>query len=188
MKHVDLMRLHDGELTEEEALELEAALAAEDRAVLNGLSDLGDRIRLMNEHPSVDLTDDIMARLDEAPALQAAPVVELRPRRTGVYVAAALGLAAAAAVVLWFANAKSPETPTARPTATPITTPSPTPEIMPLQEEAVADLALPEDEGAAIESVDFGNRNGTIFMVPAGEETTPVVWLADESDARMEPL
>ena len=32
----------------------------------------------------------------------------------------------------------------------------------------------------AIEVVDFGSRNGTIFLVPSGEENTPVVWLVDE--------
>ena len=34
--------------------------------------------------------------------------------------------------------------------------------------------------GASIESVDFGTRNGTVFMVSAGENAIPVVWLVDE--------
>ena len=45
------------------------------------------------------------------------------------------------------------------------------------------------DLAATIEAVDFGNRAGTIFMVPAGDQSTPVVWLVDEAPSgRMEPL
>ena len=50
----------------------------------------------------------------------------------------------------------------------------------------------PGDDGppaASIEAVDFGNHPGTIFMVPAGDESTPVIWLEDEpAGARMERL
>jgi hypothetical protein len=67
--------------------------------------------------------------------------------------------------------------------------PSPTP-----RETASAPAEIAESEGttaAAIESIDFGSQNGAIFMVPAGTETTPVVWLTDdaaEDGDRMEPL
>jgi hypothetical protein len=191
--HIDLMRLHDGELSEEEAAELERELSESELRVLDGLEDLGERIRVANGHESLDLADSIMARLDEptevAESVKPAPVRELRPRSNGVWVAGGLALAAAAVVAFWFTN-RSHEAPTVAQKPAPSVTPAPAPE--PLAKEAVAELALPEDEAmapaASIQAVDFGNRNGTIFMVPSGEETTPVVWLADDSPSRMEPL
>lgn len=190
--HLDLMRLHDGELSEEEAAELE--LSESELRVLQGLEDLGERIRVANGHESLDLTDSIMARLDEpAPeSVKPAPVRELRPRSNGAWVAGGLALAAAALVAFWFTN-RSHEPPTVAKKPAPVVAPAPSPQ--PVPSEAVAELNVAEDEdvsqrAASIEAVDFGNGNGTIFMVPSGDETTPVVWLADESDpnSRMEPL
>jgi hypothetical protein len=197
--HIDLMRLHDGELSEEEAAELELELSESELRVLQGLEDLGERIRVANGHESLDLTDSIMARLDEPPApeqvtpelVKPAPVRELRPRSNGAWVAGGLALAAAAVVAFWFTNRSHEAPPVAQKPET-VVAPAPSPK--PLPTEAVAELAVVEDEdvsapAASIEAVDFGNGNGTIFMVPSGEETTPVVWLADESgDSRMEPL
>jgi hypothetical protein len=44
--------------------------------------------------------------------------------------------------------------------------------------------------GVAIERLDFGANNGSIFVVQGSSEATPVVWLSDpEGDqAKMEPL
>ena len=36
------------------------------------------------------------------------------------------------------------------------------------------------DPAVAIETVDFGAREGTIFLMQEGEGSTPVVWLMDE--------
>lgn len=194
-KHIDLMRLHDSELSEEEAAQLELELTESELRVLEGLEDLGERIRVANGHESLDLTDSIMARLDEPAQLapesaKPAPVRELRPRSNGAWVAGGLALAAAAVVAFWFTNQRH-EAPAVAQKPAPTVAPAPAPE--PLPKEAVAELVLPEDEvapAASIEAVDFGNSNGTIFMVPSGEETTPVVWLADDStpSSRMEPL
>jgi hypothetical protein len=193
-EHIDLMRLHDSELSEEEAAELEHELTESELRVLEGLEDLGERIREANSHASVDLTDSIMARLDEDLVIAAppAPVVPLRPsRNNSAWVAGGLVLAAAAAVAVWFTSRSPAPTPVAQKPA-PAVAPTPSPE--PLPKEAVAELAVAEDDdvsapAASIEAVDFGNNNGTIFMVPSGEETTPVVWLADEGPgSRMEPL
>jgi anti-sigma factor RsiW len=37
-----------------------------------------------------------------------------------------------------------------------------------------------EQAGAAIEALDLGERQGTIFLVSAGSEVTPVVWVQDD--------
>lgn len=191
---MDLMRLHDGELSEPEAGEL-GELSESELRVLEGLEDLGERIREANAHGSIDLTDSIMARLEDEAVVEPqpthAPVVSLRARNNGAWVAGGLALAAAAAVAVWFTNRSPEPTPVAQKPA-PAVAPAPAPEPSPTG--AVAELALPDDEestasAASIEAVDFGNKNGTIFMVPSGEETTPVVWLADEGPgSRMEPL
>ena len=65
-------------------------------------------------------------------------------------------------------------------------------ETVPTPATSEAEIAEPETDlsAAAIESIDFGSQNGAIFMVSAGAETTPVVWLTDDpqSGDRMEPL
>ena len=38
-----------------------------------------------------------------------------------------------------------------------------------------------DQAGAAIEALDLGERQGTIFFVSAGSELTPVVWVQDDS-------
>jgi hypothetical protein len=187
-KHIDLMRLHDGELSDAEAMELERELSESERKVLAGLEDLGERIRLANAQAPIDLADDIMSRLDEAHGDSAAPppapVRELRPRRPAATIVVSVAIAAAAAVAVWFtARSEDPQVaPTAAQKPVPAVTVPEALSVPPHATEAVAEL---EDEevaapAAAIESVDFGNANGTIFMVPSGDETTPVVWLPDE--------
>ncbi len=65
-------------------------------------------------------------------------------------------------------------------------------ETVPAPAAVEAEVAEPETDlsAAAIESIDFGSQMGAIFMVSAGAETTPVVWLTDDpqSGDRMEPL
>lgn len=46
--------------------------------------------------------------------------------------------------------------------------------------EEVAQAPAP---AVAIESVDFGEGGGSVFVVEAGEGVTPVVWLADDARA-----
>ena len=93
------------------------------------------------------------------------------------------------AVALWVTTPKAPAPSAPAPLAAsfasptaPVSPSAPT-ESLPEPPDEDADLA------ATIEAVDFGNQPGSIFMVPAGEESTPVVWLEDEpAGARMEPL
>jgi hypothetical protein len=192
----DLMRLHDGELTEDELGQLEA----EDERLLDGLDQLGDVLRAhsQNKSASFDVADSVMARLDEPEPVEEAkpaPVKKLRkapPPKARVYpvVAIGLALAAAAAWALWPKPGVDTKTRPA-PIAQPVVAPQPSEE--PTEEPgAVAQVDVGDDDGpaaASIESVDFGNHAGTIFMVPAGEESTPVIWLEDEDSAgRMERL
>jgi hypothetical protein len=195
------MRLHDGELGPEEASELEGGLSPEDLRVLAGLEQIGDVVRSY-EPEALDrfegVADQVMASLDRVDNVVAlGPRVEIatetlrppRQRRTrsGPVVAIGLALAAAAAAALWMTTPGGPP---------PETTASMAPLLAPPPRAPVADPSSPPaatdddaDLAATIEAVDFGNRAGTIFMVPAGDQSTPVVWLVDEAPSgRMEPL
>jgi hypothetical protein len=46
-----------------------------------------------------------------------------------------------------------------------------------------SELAVAPSPSVAIESVDFGEGAGTVFVVEAGSSVTPVVWLADDDRA-----
>ena len=175
-RHVELMQLHD------EELELDAELTEEELAVLEGLDQVGDAVRLWaaERGEGVSVTEDVMAALDaEEPPADSAP-----RHRWGV-VAAAMAMAAAAALALNLAKHSEPEPQLA------LTLPPP-PQVQPLPPEQMPAVAESEPSSpAAIESIDFGGQNGAIFMVPAGTETTPVVWLTDdatEGGDRVEPL
>jgi hypothetical protein len=50
----------------------------------------------------------------------------------------------------------------------------------PLASEGVSAVALVPKPDVAIESVDFGENAGTVFVVETGGAVTPVVWLADD--------
>jgi hypothetical protein len=45
--------------------------------------------------------------------------------------------------------------------------------------EAAAAVEVPE--GAAVESVDFGEHAGAVFLVSANHRVTPVVWLSSDA-------
>ncbi len=184
--HVDLMQLYDEELPPERIAELEAELSEQDQAVIDGLDQLSEVVRMWGSERGAEgasIADDVMARLDEERLASEPTPPPAATHRWGV-VAAALAMAAAAALALNLARAPKPEAARA-----PVVAPSPAP-----VEAASAPSAVAESEGstpAAIESIDFGSQNGAIFMVPAGTETTPVVWLTDdaaEGGDRMEPL
>jgi len=201
----ELMLLHDQELSAEEALDIEASLSDEERELLAGLEQVGDFVRAADQE-KVDafsgVADSVMAAIEADTARAAEPPglrmpkleaandqVPVRARRNSNVVWVGVGLAAAAAAAVWISTpAREPPAPlpVAAPVATPVpsaTAPEPAPE---LAAEATEDDGAP---AASIEAVDFGNQPGSIFMVPAGEETTPVVWLVDEPAAgRIEPL
>ena len=201
VNHPQLMRYYDGELDADEAAEFEAALEhhPEAQRVLEGLEQLSAFVRLHGQEqaaPDPLLTDDIMARIarEEAPEPQrvssAPPEVGRGPWRTIVPAAAAV-LALAASVALVNEISKNSGTP-----APVVEQPSTTVERplapVPSGEEPAEEQVLADSHPAvAIETVDFGAREGTIFLMQEGEGSTPVVWLMDEpapAKGRMEPL
>lgn len=177
-----LMRYYDGELPPGEAAEVERALAEhpEALAIVDGLAQLGDVVRALGDGRagSADaIADDVMARLDATPPLAAVPRAATASRWT--LPAVGVTLAAAAAAALWLSREPLPEplvaqAPTAQPA--PLAPPAPPPEPVFAPEEDT----LP---AVAIEAVDFGTHNGAIFMVSAGQDATPVVWLTDDAES-----
>lgn len=201
-RHRDLMRAYDGELTPEEAAELERSLSDEDRRVLAGLEQVGDVVRACEPEAVArfaGVADQVMAALGESDVADSSgpevvidrgPVRPVRKRATSTpVVVAGLSLAIAAAVALWVTTPKAPAPGVPVPLAASFASPP-----APVSPSAPTESLLepPDDDAdlaATIEAVDFGNQPGSIFMVPAGDESTPVVWLEDEpAGARMEPL
>jgi len=136
----------------------------------------------------------VMARIEheETTLGQSGEVVQLRPQPASrpagraTVVVVGLALAAAAAAVLWVRSASPPPDPAPLPVAS---VHAPKPEVPAPPPPAVETAEEEPSPAASIEAVDFGNSAGSIFMVPAGDETTPVVWLVDDpASARMEPL
>ncbi len=206
MRRVDplrLMLLHDGELPEGETAELQHLLAGDPdaRAALDGLDQLGDFLRRYADERSAgvgDLASEVMARLDEEPS-RVSGWRQHRPARFGGggrrWVWGAVGaLAAAAALTLLFAARRSgaPEVEAARLAALASAARSAALQPGPARGVLAAAPRDTSEPGVSIEAVDFGPRNGTIFMVPAGgEATTPVVWVVDPpaaSGAEARPL
>jgi hypothetical protein len=182
--HMLLMRLHDEELGADEREALLAELGEDDRAVLEGLDELGDALRAHAERAAPgadDIADRVMAKLD-----QPVPLARARRAKSTPILVAGLALAAAAAFLLWQKAAPAPSPPESRSAALVPSTPA-----IPTVTTATSQPAVPaEDEtvpAVAIEAVDFGNQAGSIFVV--GEESTPVVWLVDEPPGtKMEKL
>jgi hypothetical protein len=174
---LELMQLHDHELGEREAVELERSLTDEELAMLDGLGEQ------TGAHAG-DIAAAVMARIDEVPAaanavrrLEAPLASERRGR--GKVLAFGLALAAAAAAVLWLETSRHPVAPAPVAQTTlraPVPEPPPPNVVAPPQApESTEDEPAP---AASIEAVDFGNNAGT-----------PVVWLVDEpAGGRMEQL
>ena len=216
--HLTLMRYFDGELTPEEAAEVERHLLRDPHAgrVAEDLDLLGDVVRdaaLRHASAHDDLADAVMARLDdgqpraapelgqvprvsEAARVRVAPGAGRSPAKVAAFVGVSLALAAGAALVLRTSGPSGPDL-VSRGPASSISAPQHAP-VEPQELAAgssdAADPAAPESSAsAAIETVDFGSSAGTIFLAGEenGEETTPVVWVMDEpgpSTGRMEPL
>jgi anti-sigma factor RsiW len=185
-EHSRLMRYYDGELDADEAAELEAELEndREGREVLAGLEQLSGFVRGASERPAPDLTDAIMARVAREPR-QDRTLAE--PALAGWRVilpaaAAVLALAASVALVNEFSRTPAEQVRVVQ---------QPPLIAVPPEESAAAPTVVAERDAVAIETVDFGAREGTIFVMQEGEGSTPVVWLMDEptpAGGRMEPL
>ena len=180
-----VMQYYDGELDLLSAQQLERQLSwdAPRRRYLDALDSVGDGVRdaMRQATPAFDLTDQIMARVAADRAAQPASSGQSRPTswRRKVMVALGVGLgstaALAAGTVFWL-SVGMPSESQAEISVTART----------LEPPALDDGA----RGVAIESVDFGAGGGSIFMVQAGQTSTPVVWLTEppEVEVGSEPL
>lgn len=203
---LELMQYADGEATAEDVARIEQWLgtSAKGRAMVQGLDQLGDVVRANAEARAAefDISSDVMHRIEVeqvsgppashvALRREAKAPVRARPsRRIVPLFAAVTAFAAAAAVTLLVRH--SPEPRLDHPARSALTVGHPvTSSIAPAPVDTIARAEEEDAEpGAEVEAVDFGGESGTIFMVNAGADRTPVVWLADEGDSsgRMEPL
>lgn len=207
-----LMRYLDGEVDAAERGEIEAWLAEskDARELLEGIALVGQAVRAIGDDVGAGgdgIADAVMAGIggggrvvDIGPAAERSRSRGLGRRFLNLAPALGLGLAAAAAVVVYFRPVPTPG-PAARSSAPTVTRalPAPVPATETSEQQPVPALGYAAGEGgASIESVDFGARAGTIFMVSTGAdsddsetEDTPVVWLMDEvgsTKGRMAPL
>jgi anti-sigma factor RsiW len=176
------MRYHDSESDPDECLRVEERLASDERAraELVALRASSSAVRRWAETAAMDdITDRVMSRI-EGSSERGGRLLKLRRISWSL---AASGLAAAACLWLWLGTA-TVETDLPGDPGASVELPAVAP---------VARAAQPLAEvgaGVAIERLDFGANNGSIFVVQGSSEATPVVWLSDpEGDqAKMEPL
>ena len=190
-----LHRFYDGDLSPEEASEVQAALAEDETLAdkLGALEELGDMLRSHAKAQSQDLDSDalfaaIEAGLDEDSAREEetesepASTPRLRviegsgmdtpapaPSRAPLYVMVAI----AAAALLLFMREPAEDTQVAQ---TPVAPIAPAPEAPP--ENVVIETA---PSGSEVLAVDFGSNTGTSFSVEGAHgQPVAVLWISDE--------
>jgi anti-sigma factor RsiW len=207
-RDVELMMYLDDELEPERREVVEAHLASSRaaRVKLDGLRLGGEMLfqRAVRANAADGIAGQVMAVIAKEAAdgdargvsakvvtLSKKPASNDNSRR--IYAIAAFAVAAAAALLVW-GRGDQPTT---------ASMPAPTVEVAPSAEAvatnpaptvtAVASAAGPEDEssdpvpihGVEVAAVEFGQKMGSIFYVPTGENgsvnTTTVVWLAEET-------
>jgi len=200
-----LQRYFDGELPEEDAAEVKAALEGsdDDRARLATLERLHELVTVYakHQHPGV-ASDEIFEGISSGIATEIAegrhetlsPVVSIGPttppvsiadqrnepvERWKVWVPALVGAAAAAAVVVFALGGESASR--SDEGATTASVHEPTVLIEDLGEEDPGVTIVEAPQGTSVEEVDFGDNVGTVFEVEgdAGEPIA-VVWIMDD--------
>ena len=184
-----LMRYHDGEVSEAEARDVEAALEQEPALLeeLEAYAELGSFVRTWGEVSSqghLDIADSVMSALEQRPDLRVqsrptARVHSLLPRiATWVSLGAAIAAGSVLVVRSWSAPRPKPGAAHAVPTGYVVASAA--------APEMSAGLGLAEEEPkpapATIESVDFGTNTGTVFVVSTDSSETPVVWMPDDAE------
>jgi len=176
-----LMRYHDGEVSDEEARVVEAALEQEPALLeeLEAYSELGSFVRVWGEGrvpDSFDVADSVMQKLEP-------PMARVHPLWPRVATWVSLGVAIAAGSVLvvrsWSAPPVTPGAPSAMKAGQPAAlalSAAAVPEVSAALEEE------PKPPPATIESVDFGVNAGTVFVVSTDSSETPVVWMPDDAE------
>ncbi len=187
-----LMRYHDGELSEAEALAVEAAIEREPALLeeLEAYGELGRFVRAWDQAneakvATFDVTSSVMAALEPPRAR----VQSLLPRiATWVSLSAAIAAGSVLVVRSWSAAPITPRGTAAGETAEHAGLASPSASAAELSApELSAVLAAVTDEepkppAATIESVDFGSNTGEVFVVSTDSSETPVVWLPDDAE------
>ena len=199
-----LMRYHDGELSEHEAGVVELALEQEPALLeeLEAYSELGSFVRAWDHAhasklASFDVSDSVLLALEPPRAR----VHSLLPRiATWVSLSAAIAAGSVLVVRSWSVA------PSARPGAAAsagehaehagLASPSASAAELTVPELTVPELTVPElaavlgTDGeedakappATIESVDFGSNTGEVFVVSTDSSETPVVWMPDDGE------
>jgi anti-sigma factor RsiW len=178
-----LMRYHDGEVSEEEALFVARALEHEPALLeeLGAYRELGSFVRVFAEQ-RLQQPFDISERVMRAIEPPRARVHSLVPR---LVTWVSLGAAIAAGSVL---VARSWSAPPAKAIAAHTGSAGESAELLPRSSSSAApevSAALeeePKPPPATIESVDFGANTGTVFVVSTDSSDTPVVWMPDDED------
>ncbi|HYP75128.1 MAG TPA: hypothetical protein VER12_04200 [Polyangiaceae bacterium] len=186
-----LMRYHDGELSEAEARLVETAIEQEPALVaeLDAYSELGSFLRAWeqsnaNKLASFDVSESVLSALEP----RRARVHSLLPRiATWVSLSAAIAAGSVLVVRSWSAPPVQPagapsgeqaqRTPTDGSTSPSATAPE-------LSVAAVLEAVgeEPPPAPATIESVDFGSNTGEVFVVSTDSSETPVVWMPDDGE------
>jgi len=192
-----LMRYHDGELSEEEARAVELSLEQEPALLeeLEAYSELGSFVRAWDHASasklaSFDVSESVLLALEPPRAR----VHSLLPRiATWVSLSAAIAAGSVLVVRSWSVA------PLARPGAAAsaehaehagLASPSASAAELTVPELTVPELAAVlgtdgEAEAtppATIESVDFGSNTGEVFVVSTDSSETPVVWMPDDGE------
>lgn len=188
----ELMSFYDGELPDDRVAVWEERLRSDEEAAnaLARLRSIGDAVRQLSDERGAggaQIADAVMAAIArDGQGAAARPASAWR--RLAPVAAATLALAAAVTLVLRGAGERAGAVGTPAESAVSANGPAPA------RSEAVEPSEAAEPEmvpAVAIESVDFGAHDGTIFMVQSGDTDTPVVWLVDEPSRphdRIEPL
>lgn len=170
----DVVLLHDGEIEPEDRRKVLEGLGRTERRHLRQLAALSEIVREVTGprvEPPEDAVDRIVAYVAERRAREPVLLVSVPAPRGKVPETAARGrtgfyaglLAVAAAVGLWLGGPVL-STPGAPPRASAL---------------GASTRSPPSAEPAAIEAVDFGSGEGTIFVIESETGRTPVVWLLD---------
>ncbi|HEY4102596.1 MAG TPA: hypothetical protein VGM44_01855 [Polyangiaceae bacterium] len=186
-----LMRYHDGAVSEEEAVTVEEALEHEPALLeeLEAYAELGSFVRAWGESCSeheIDIADSVLEKIAaiEAPPARIAPVHSIWPRvATWVSLGAAIAAGSLLVIRSWSAPHKAPGAQAPVASASGQSVQVAVSAVVPPPEVSAALEEEPKEPPATIESVDFGDTSGTVFVLSTDSAETPVVWTPDDDQA-----
>ena len=179
-----VMRYFDGEVSGEEARQVEAALEQEPALMveLESYSEVAKHVRTWSAgraQGSFDVSESVMRAIEP----RQARVHSLMPRiATWLSLGAAVAAGSMLVVRSWssahVSGARQQPPPAFVAAEQPLSSASAAaPEVSAALEEE------PKLPPATIESVDFGTNSGTVFVVSTDSSETPVVWMPEEAES-----